>query len=309
MSSSDIFEVLADSCGRQPKLFLDCPPDGLDRQAQLDSSRPFAVEVREWIRENGDEDPAGWLWRIVASYLAEASHQLSVMALLLKNRAVHATLDPLIRAVLERCGRVCWLLDPDATASQRAARTQLELGVCAHHYAEALSLVDAAEETRTELRQWRGQHRTRVHARYMIDTNGEKKDMSGWSVNGETYANYTGTVAYALDRHPQSPAVYAALSGFSHPNVFFAQERQGQTVVTRNVMVMHTDAIERNLRIALVSHLAAVKRWASYYLDQELAHAVLAEGDRLADALDEASVLPEVPISSDPSNAPPSDPK
>ena len=204
MSSSDILEVLGDCCDRQPKLFLDCPPDGLDRQAQLDSSRPFAVEAREWIRENGDEDPAGWLGRIVVSYLAEASHQLSVMALLLKNRAVHATLDPLIRAVLERCGRVCWLLDPDATASQRSARTQLELGVCAHHYAETLSLVDAAEETRTEVRQWRGQHRTRVHTRYSVDTNGQKKDMSGWSVNGETYPNYTGTVAY---RARSAPAI------------------------------------------------------------------------------------------------------
>lgn len=299
MSGGDIFEVLVDTCERQARLFLDCPPDDLDRQAQLDSSRPFAFDARTWIERNGDEDPAHWLGRIVVSYLAEASHQLSAIALLLTNRAVHATLDPLIRAVLERSGRVCWLVDPDATESQRSARTQLEIGVCAHHYAEALSLLKGDDATRAELRQWRGDHRARVHARYAVITNGEKKDLSAWSLNGETYPNYTETVGYALDRNPQSPAVYAGLSGFSHPNVFFAQERQGQTVVTRNVMIMHTDAIERNLRIALVSHLAAVKRWASYYLDQELADAVVAEGDRLADVLDDASVLPDVPSTSD----------
>lgn len=204
MSSSDILEVLAVTCEGQASLFLDCPPDRLDREAQLASSRPFAAEAREWIQAHGDEDPAGWLGRIVVSYLAEASHQLSVMAVLLRSRAVHATLDPLIRAVLERSGRVCWLLDHEASASQRSARTQLELGVCAHHYAEALSLVQAPDDIRLELRQWRSEHRSRVHNRYAVETNGEKKDMSGWSVDGESYAGYTETVAYALDRHPQS---------------------------------------------------------------------------------------------------------
>lgn len=67
---------------------------------------------------------------------------------------------------------------------------------------------------------------------------------------------------------------------------------------------MQMDAIERNLRIALVSHLAAVKRWATYYLDQDLADAVVAEGDRLADKLDEASVLPDVPTPCSPPTSP-----
>lgn len=291
MGSSDILQVLADTCERQARLFLDCPPDELDQQAQRASSRPFAVDAREWVADYGDEDPAWWLGRIVVSYLAEASHQLLAMSLLLRNRAVHATLDPLIRAVLERCGRVCWLLDPEASSAQRSGRTQLEIGVCAHHYAEALSLVEAPDGVRAEVRKWRGEHRSRVHHRYTVETNGEKKDMSAWNVGGEAYPGYTETVAYALNRHPRSSGVYAGLSGFSHPNVFFALERQGQTVVIRNVMVMHTDAVESMLRIALVSHIAAVKRWAAFYIDRATADAVVEEGDRLADILDEASVL------------------
>lgn len=291
MGSSDILEVLADTCERQAELFLACPPDKLDQQAQLASSRPFAVDAREWLANHGDEDPTGWLARIVQSYLAEASHQLAVMSLLLRKRAVHATLDPLIRSVLERCGRVCWLLDHEASSAQRSARTQLELGVCALHYAEALSLVEAVDEFRAEFRRWRSEHRSRVHNRYAVETNGEKKDLSKWVVGGESYPGYTDAVARALDRHPQSSGVYAGLSGFSHPNVFFALERQEQTVVSRNVMVMHTDAIERSLRIALASHTAAVKRWAAYYQDQATAEAVEQEADRLADILDEASVL------------------
>jgi hypothetical protein len=78
--------------------------------------------------------------------------------------------------------------------------------------------------------------------------------------------------------------------------VFFAAERRHQTVVTRNVMVMHTDSIEKNLRIALAAHLAAVKRWAASYLDQVEADAVAVEGDRLADTLDAASVLEDVSV-------------
>lgn len=258
MGSSDILQVFADTCERQARLFLDCPPDELDQQAQRASTRPFAVDAREWVANYGDEDPAWWLGRIVVSYLAEASHQLLAMSLLLENRAVHATLDPLIRAVLERCGRVCWLLDPEASSAQRSGRAQLEIGVCAHHYAEALSLVEAPDGVRAEVRKWRGEHRSRVHNRYSVETNGEKKDMSAWNVGGEAYPGYTETVAHALNRHPRSSGVYAGLSGFSHPNVFFALERQGQTVVIRNVMVMHTDAVESTLRIALVSHIAAV---------------------------------------------------
>lgn len=300
MSPADILEVLAETCERQAALFLDCPPDDLDESSWLDAQRAFSADARDWNARNGDPDPAGWISRMVVSYLSESSHQLAGLAVLIRSRAVHATLDPLVRAVLERCGRVCWLIDNEATGDQRAARAQLELGVCAFHYAEALALLDGPDTERTELRKWRGEHRSRVHSRHAVVTNGEKKDMRGWDVDGEAYAGYTETVAYALDRHGRSPGVYAALSGFAHPNVFFAAERRHQTVSTRNVMVMHTDSIEKNLRIALAAHLAAVKRWAAYYLDQDLADAVAAEGDRLADVLDEASVLAEVIPASQP---------
>ena len=298
MGDSDILAVLTNTCENLANLFLDCPSTELDEETLLASDLTFAVERRDWIGMNGDEDPAGWIGKIVISYLAESSHQLKALALLLRERAVHATLDPLIRAVIERCGRVCWILDPCVTLTQRGARTQLELGVCALHYAEAMVLLEASDETREELRGWRGDHRRRVHDRFTVETNGSKKDMSDWSVDGETYPGYTEVVAFALDGHEQAKGVYAGLSGFSHPNVFFASERQHQTVVSRNVMVMHTDALERTLRIAIAAYLAAVKHWAAYFLDKELAAEIVVEGDRLADDLDAASVLEDIPDTS-----------
>lgn len=296
--STDILEVLAATCEQQARLFLECPPDPSDDDV-LGSSRQCALDARDWEEANGDRDPAGWLSQIVVSYLAEASHQLKVLASLLRSREVHATLEPVIRAVLERCGRICWLLDPKSLAAQRAARCQLEVGVCAHHYADALSLLAADNQSRDELRRFRGEHRARVHARYAVDTGGEKKDMSAWVVDSESYPGYTETVTYALSDHPMSSGMYAGLSGFSHPNVFFSRERRNQTVATRSVLIMHTDTIERTLRVAVGSHIAATKRWAAYYLDQATADAIVAECDRLADVLDEASVLePDPPTDS-----------
>lgn len=299
MGSTDILEVLAATCEQQARLFLDCPPDPSDEDA-LGSSRQFAIDALEWETANGDQDPAWWLSQVVGCYLAEGSHQLKVLASLLRSREVHGTLEPVIRAILERCGRICWLLDPTSSAAQRAARCQLEVGVCALHYAEALSLLDADSQSRDELRRFRGEHRARVHDRYTVETHGEKKDMSAWTVDGQSYPGYTETVAYALSDHPMSSGMYAGLSGFSHPNVFFGGERRNQTVATRSVMIMHTDSIERTLRVAVGSHIAATKRWAAYYLDHPTADAVVAECDRLADILDEASVLEADPLTDSP---------
>lgn len=307
VASRDIIEALAEACEAQAALFLDCPPDGLDEQQVLATPRPFAVDAREWIANHGDEDPAGWLSRTVVSYLAEASHQLRLLSLVLTNRAVHGTLGPLVRAVLERSGRVCWLLDPDASAGQRGARAQLELGVCALHYADTLCRLGSPDEIRTEIRRWRGEHRNRVHNRYAVETNDANKDMSKWKVDGESYPDYTEMVGYALNHDPGSAAIYAVLSGMSHPNVFVAQEGQQQILATRNVMVLHTDSLERLLRIALASHIAAVKRWAAFYLDQSTADAVVQEADRLADVLDEASVLADIRRASDATASSPAD--
>jgi hypothetical protein len=291
MSSTDVLDVLAATCEEQAHLFLESPRADLDSEAALASSRPYAVDRRGWIENHGDQDPAGWLSQVVTMYLAEASHQLDLLGSLVRSRAVHATLEPLVRAVLERSGRICWLLDPTASAQQRAARCQLEVGVCALHYADALNLLDADADVRDELRTFRGEQRTRVHSRHAVDKNDAKNDMSDWIVDGENYPNFTDSVSYALSDHPLSPGMYAGLSGFAHPNVFFAGERRNQTVVTPNVLIMHTDSIERTLRIAIGSHNAALKRWASYYFDIELATELVAELGRLADVLDAASVL------------------
>lgn len=295
-SNDDILGVLVDTCDQQARLFLDCPPGDLDEASWLDAPRPFAADARDWNTRNGDTDPAGWMSRAVVSYLSEASHQLAALALLLRSRAVHATLDPLVRAVLERCGRVCWLIDHQATGDQRAVRAQLELGVCALHYAAALSLIGGPDDVTSRSSSVAGRASfPRTRAPRCRD---ERREEGHVCVDGR----WRVVPRLHRDRCPcprSSPAVlgvYAGLSGFAHPNVFFAAERRHQTVVTRNVMVMHTDSIEKNLRIALAAHLAAVKRWAASYLDQVEADAVAVEGDRLADTLDAASVLEDVSV-------------
>ena len=222
---TDILEMLVETCRTQSDIYLRSQALTLTPDEASRTSRPLGKDSIEWDAANGDDDPCWFLANIVGQYLAEASYQLTALAHLIESRAVHATLEPLIRATLERCGRVCWLLDDEVDSTTRAARTHLELFVCSNHYVKALKALKAHPDERSRLREWKKDHEARVRDRFQLVPDESSNATCKWILNDEKYPGYSSVVKYALDSHPQASAIYASLSGFSHPNTLFGLER------------------------------------------------------------------------------------
>lgn len=76
-----------------------------------------------------------WVADATSMYVIEAAHQMRATGVLVASGTVTASLDPLVRAVVERVGRVKWILNPDIQPEHRGARAGLEFGVSMAHTA------------------------------------------------------------------------------------------------------------------------------------------------------------------------------
>ena len=83
---------------------------------------------------------------VTGIYLFEAAHELKSLSILLSQRQIAGSLEVVSKAVVERCGRVSWLLDhhSDVSPEQRAARIALEIGVSWQHYREVIQSLYSA---------------------------------------------------------------------------------------------------------------------------------------------------------------------
>jgi hypothetical protein len=102
--------------------------------------------------------------KVCAIYLFESSHELLSLSTLLHSEQIAGSLEVLSRAVIERCGRVSWLLDhhPDVTPRIRSARISLELAVSWQHYREVIDSKypgssKASKDATREFREMRSQ--------------------------------------------------------------------------------------------------------------------------------------------------------
>ena len=155
---------------------------------------------------------------------------------LLRSNKIAGSLELLARAIMERCGRVVWLLDhdPKVTPRVRAARITLETAISAQHYrltVESLlksrdpEVVRAKKQVRTIRQEIAAIFGDGV-VRGRIDENGkleESLEFSDWTLEGNVYPNFTELTAWAYfgaqNNVKQAKATYRMLCTFSHPSI------------------------------------------------------------------------------------------
>lgn len=233
-ASPDGLHALADQCVRAADIvgspFFQ-PTD--DSTAGIDYA---------WSETHGWADARSWIGATAATYLPEAARLTRAVAQLLV-----AAIGPptsvylLARGVVERVGRMMWVLDGE-DAEQRFVRAAFERTVCYQHYAKAAERLKATKQDRdqvmaefTSVQDW-------LEARTAVvkppDLTPEEKelaktwhypdpnDVATWIVNDDPYPSYGAVTKLAIEVGTKQAggALYAALSGFSHPNVIFANE-------------------------------------------------------------------------------------
>jgi hypothetical protein len=257
---------------------------GLQAAAADSTPAPFWEADRRGIVESiGSDEPCGWIDECVSVYLAEAANQLLAIGILLRGRTVAASLDPLVRALIERVGVVNWLLDEGITPRQRAIRGGLAWIVSLQAYCEALARLGADRETRRVFRAERSRLDQLLSEWFTIDRpatgpcdpeSRPTTDRFQWRIEGETYPTFTQLAQRALARgnidNGVAAGTYDGYSGFSHPNVIFGQEHK----------TVHSDGsitfrhrfidIEKSVRFAVGSFSDGLSHCVCYFEADQL---------------------------------------
>jgi len=164
-------------------------------------------------------------WRAIVEFsTACLEHAAALPALLLDQRTVTAPI--VVRATIELAQRACWLLEPTATARERAARAQLEELFSARDYQSILKRLakgTAAEgparaafrEARSELKQLRTYLRGQFGAASILEG-----DPSAWRIENQELPVLTGTSGWFF------LGVYHALPTSSHPTLWRIRANQ-----------------------------------------------------------------------------------
>ncbi len=244
----------------------------------VSTTSAWARDRQAWAEAYETDDVAGWVVETAGIYLAETAHLLRAFATLLRSRRIFATMDLIVRAVIERVGHVNWILDDGITSEQRAARAGLEFASCFFMYRESLHWLGADTEVRSELRDEARAQQRQLEQWFSIDRPPDNKcdenspptgDVRRWVVGGETFPDLGASATYALEPGGigkiAAKGTYAALSGFSHPNVVFSREHRDIDAGSRITFRYERQEIEKDVRMALFSFTEGIKQWIWYY--------------------------------------------
>lgn len=242
-----------------------------------------------------------WVAEATSTYLVEAAHQVRAIGVLLLGEVVTAALDPLVRAVVERAGRVKWILDPNVNPAQRGARAGLEFGVSLSAYRRTLERLGAPGVSRKKMQKRVRAHKKQLEGLFTVERppsdpgdseSPPSPEMANWVVAGEAYPNYGSNAEYALENESttrrQAAAWYDGLSGFSHPSVVFSREHRSINADGKMTYTYQFGDLEKSARVAAFGLLDAARYWVTYYgADPD---GFQRRVDALGDRMDEISV-------------------
>jgi hypothetical protein len=162
---------------------------------------------------------------ICGTYLYESAHELKGLATLLRSGNIAGSLELLSRAVVERCGRVSWLLDhnPAVTASDRAARAALELASSWQHVRQTVSSRLPGSHSKVKEATLRFKEaRTCIEDTFSVVDRNDSPEIRDWILDGNAYPDYTALATWAwfgAEDEPQAAKyTYRMLCAFSHPS-------------------------------------------------------------------------------------------
>jgi hypothetical protein len=254
------------------------------------SSRSPADDDTDAFQEAfGTTYPAGLIGELTGIYLLESGFELRSLASLLRTNHVAATYEVIVRAVVERVGKLNWILDVDSQPRIRGIRAFLEYLVDFQHYRRAVEDLKPAPEIRKEIEKLFRGERKKIESWLTFDApledpcninSGRVPDISKWTCEGEAFPTFEKLAAWALlDDNEiskrQATGTYGALSCFSHPNFIASREVQseadGRIVYTYNV-----EYVDKLVRLAVFGAGNALNRWIAYYdYDHDRIHGLL----------------------------------
>lgn len=127
--------------------------DGIEPRPAESDPEPIWAHDRSHLAESYDSIEASvWMERIGATYLNEAASEMVAIAILLRAVQVRATLEPLVRAIVERMGHLNWVFDNGASLRSRVIRAFLEVGVSYQHKRMTLDRLGASNADKKRLR-------------------------------------------------------------------------------------------------------------------------------------------------------------
>ena len=234
-----------------------------------------------FVEDFGSKRPAQWLSQAIGYYLADCAYELRALGTLLRLEIVGATLEVLVRAILERVGRISWLLDlepedalDDAeTTRHRAVRASFEALVSAQTYRRGVEMIRADKDQQKRVAVIERDFREVIRAWFEVvqpstdpeNPNSLDATANTWTIDGEHYPNYLELAEWAIAggtiSAPVAKGTYAALSGWSHPNFIAATEHRA----TDQSYAYNFDFLQRLLQLALFGYLKAFKAWSGYY--------------------------------------------
>ena len=269
--------AIADVCDQAASLFLQ---DDGHFSVGGNPDSPWRTDRGHWLDELSSDRPAVWISEITSTYVSESAYQLKALGELLRVGQVTGTLDLLVRAILERAGRVIWVLDTSVGLGTkvRAARAGLEVGVSFQHYREALHDLGLAPEDRVEIKSRDAEVRDLLLSKLATvrppnDPDDEKskptKEMNRWTVEGESYPTFAAIAQLAGTRcgltAEQARGTYAGLCGYAHPSVVFARENRSLGPLGLPQFEYRASDIEKVSRMGVLTFLEATRHCASYY--------------------------------------------
>jgi hypothetical protein len=143
-------------------------------------------------------------------YLFESAHELKALSILLDRNQIAGSMEVISRAVIERCGRVSWLLDhnEDVTPAVRSARIALEIAVSWQHYRQIIQSFypgshDAVKVANARFREMRSQIEVtfqEIEKEQIIGSDGElmsSPEIKSWVLGGVAYPEYTQLATWA----------------------------------------------------------------------------------------------------------------
>jgi hypothetical protein len=238
---AEYLEAAADLCLKRP--------DGPVVTRSPISNAVFDCKVIE--QSLGTDRPASWISELGYTYLLESAHQLGALVILLRAGHVAGVVEGTVRAIVERAGRVRWVLDPGtveeraasnegrdfADVRRRAVRASFEMLVCLQHERRTAEDLGQPADVRKALRDALRSNRTLVTDEWFktekppvnkLDPSlGETSDISKWTIGGEPYPTFKQFSFFALSDGTLSMGhargLYSVLSGWSHPNFLAAR--------------------------------------------------------------------------------------
>jgi len=231
----------------------------------MSRSSPAALELHALENQFGSDEPGQRIHRFAQGWMVVAGDHMAGIAALCRAREVVFAPSPLVRAVVEYCGRVVWLLDPKIRPDQRLGRALVdelfsaeELCTAASHLggkgsAPHQSARSALKDLRAEILNWFPD---------AVVTQGPKD----WSIAGERFLSPTAAIEQFGERWGDSRqwvGTYDGLSSHTHPGAaifeFFAIDDDGDVVATTD-----REAVEKLVRMAVVPYYQALRHLIAY---------------------------------------------